>query len=107
MVREFQDLYFRKHYQSTVIGYSVPNLKKIALAYGLDYELISGPKSQKAVVAKVLGSPRPVLCEINLSLLTKMEPKVVFGHALDDQYPFLEGAEKAKLEELKKLLKNL
>ena len=103
MVREFQDLYLKKHYQSTVIGYSVPDLKKIALAYSLDYEFISEPNTQKCKVAKVLASRRAVLCEVDLDLLTKMEPKVVFGHALDDQYPFLGNAKKARLEKLKKL----
>jgi acetolactate synthase-1/2/3 large subunit len=103
MVREFQDLYLKKHYQSTVIGYSVPDFKKIALAYGLDYEFINDSKTQKGKVVKVLASRRSVLCEVDLHLLTKMEPKVVFGHALDDQSPFLEGLKKIRLKELKGL----
>lgn len=101
MVREFQDLYLKKHYQSTVIGYSVPDFKKIAWAYGLDYVSIKNSSSQETLVKKVLSTKSAVLCEVDLDLLTKMEPKVVYGHALDDQYPFLSGAKKDRLQELK------
>lgn len=35
MVRQFQDLYFGGRRQSTVIGYSCPDLGKVAMAYGV------------------------------------------------------------------------
>jgi thiamine pyrophosphate-dependent acetolactate synthase large subunit-like protein len=35
MVRQFQEIYFHQRYQSTVIGYSVPDFIKVAAAYDI------------------------------------------------------------------------
>lgn len=104
MVRGFQEEYFNSNFQSTVIGYSVPDFKKIAYAYDLDYVACRGDK--KADFAKILQSTKPTLVEVDLDVRTPMEPKVVFGKPLDDQFPFLSDEKKQLLENLKKEFKN-
>ncbi|MFA5129323.1 MAG: thiamine pyrophosphate-binding protein [Patescibacteria group bacterium] len=101
MVREFQDQYMKKNHQSTVRGYSVPDLKKIASAYGLSYVRI-GPKTRHAAaVQAVLRSKRAVLCEVDVDINTNIGEKIMFGHALDDQYPFLNRRQQSRLNRLK------
>lgn len=104
MVREFQDQYLNKNYQSTVIGYSHPDFKKIAATFGISYVLINNPRKQEAQVRKALKQRGAVLVEVKLDLLTPMQPKIMYGHALDDQYPFLTETNKREYEELKKIL---
>jgi acetolactate synthase-1/2/3 large subunit len=106
MVKGFQDQYLNKRYQSTVIGYSFPDFKKIAYAYDLKYMAIIKPAGQKQQIREALNYKGSVLVEVDLDMLTKMEPKIMYGHALDDQYPFLNQAAKARLEKLKEELKS-
>lgn len=101
MVREFQDLYFNKRYQSTVLGYGCPDLKKIAHAYNFEYARIGGLEQQDSVVAVALMSRKPVLIEVDLEMTAALQPKVVYGHALDDQAPYLDIEQKLLIEKLK------
>lgn len=107
MVREFQDLYFNHNYQSTVIGYGCPDLEKLADAYGLGYERVEFLDKNKSpqVLNKIMSSKKPVMIEVVIDIKAPLQPKVVYGHALDDQAPYLDDAQKAKLDALKDYLK--
>lgn len=105
MVREFQDLYFNKNYQSTVTGYGYPNFKKIAYAYDFEYVKIGSVSKNDPVIASILQNPKPILIEVELSMTAVLQPKVVYGHAMDDQSPYLDEIQKSELEELKRNLK--
>lgn len=101
MVREFQDLYFNKRYQSTVVGYGCPELSKIAHAYNFEYARIDSVNPRDPILKEILMSKKPILIEVDLDIETPLQPKVVYGHALDDQSPYLDGTQKALLEKLK------
>lgn len=105
MVREFQDLYLNKNYQSTVIGYGCPNLKKIAAAYGFEYVRIQGVTKDDAILRTILAKEVPVLIEVIIAEDAALTPKIVYGHALDDQAPYLTGEQKDYLEKAKALLR--
>ncbi|MEI6490429.1 MAG: thiamine pyrophosphate-binding protein [bacterium] len=105
MVREFQDLYFKHNYQSTVIGYGCPDLKKIANAYDFDYVRLESCQKGDKALSDILESKRPVLVEVAVDMMATLEPKIVYGHALDDQVPYLDEKQKEILENLKKALK--
>lgn len=105
MVREFQDLYFNKNYQSTVIGYGCPDLKKLAAAYDFKYEYIKGVSSGDEVIKSVLARNSPVLIEVDIDVTASLSPKIVYGHALDDQAPYLNDEQKIFLEQLKATLR--
>ena len=105
MVREFQDLYFNKNYQSTVTGYGHPDFKKIAHAYDFEYVAMTSVSKDDKVLQGILKNSRPVLIEVSLSMYATLQPKVVYGHALDDQVPYLDETKKTYLEELKRTLR--
>lgn len=105
MVREFQDLYFNKNHQSTVIGYGCPDLEKLAHAYDLEFVRINGLKENDPAMKGILENGKPTLIEVVIDIEAALQPKVVYGHALDDQSPYLDGVQKEKLEALKAELK--
>ena len=88
MVREFQDQYFNKNHQSTVIGYSCPNLKKIADAYNFKYEKINNSDNFLSL-RNIIKSKKPTIIEVILSDKSKLTPKVVYGNTIENQAPFL------------------
>ena len=100
MVREFQDQYFNSNYQSTVIGYSCPDLKKIAGAYGIKYFKIT--RSDSADLYKeIINYEGPVIIEVKISPYSKLQPRVVYGESIENQSPFLTGEKKGILDRLK------
>lgn len=101
MVREFQNVYLNKNYQSSVIGYGCPDLKKIAKAYDFEYVRIVGVRQKDSLLKKIVDSKKPVLVEVIIDIDTPLQPKVVYGHALDDQAPYLNEKQKTILEKLK------
>lgn len=105
MVREFQDLYFNKNYQSTVIGYGCPDLKKISNAYNFDYIKIENLKNIQSKLDSIFKHDRPTLIEVSLEITATLEPKLVYGHKLDDQSPYLNNEQKEILNKLKSDLK--
>ena len=105
MVREFQNLYLKKNYQSSVIGYGCPDLKKIAKAYDFEYIRITGVAHNDTTIKKIMDSKHPVLVEVVVDIDAPLQPKVVYGHALDDQAPYLDEKQKSILEKLKANLK--
>ncbi len=104
MVREFQDLYFNKNHQSTVTGYGYPDFKKLADAYNFDYVLISRIQENDPIFSEIISRKKPVLVEVDIDVNAQLQPKVVYGHALDDQAPYLDEEQKAYLENLKATL---
>lgn len=104
MVREFQDLYFNKNYQSTVVGYGCPDLKKTAEANGFDYVKISRLEKDDPTIKDFFKKDVPVLVEVIVDIHAQLLPKIVYGHALDDQAPYLNPEQKMALENLKKNL---
>lgn len=105
MVKEFQDLYFDKNYQSSVIGYGCPDLEKIAHAYNFEYVRIQGLSKNDDLLEQVLDKKVPVLVEVVIDLHAPLSPKIVYGHALDDQAPYLNVEQKEFLEKAKARLR--
>lgn len=103
MVREFQDIYLNKNYQSTVKGYGHPDFKQLSAAYGMEYTLISKGYTQ-ADLTRILEIEGPVLVEVDVDMFAPLYPKVVYGHAMDDQAPYLDEKQKAFLDDLKEKL---
>lgn len=101
MVREFQDLYFNKNYQSTVKGYGCPDLLKIANAYNFEYFNLKKSSDVEENLERIISLKTPTLVEVNIDLYAKLEPKIVYGHALDDQAPYLDERQRSFLEKLK------
>jgi acetolactate synthase-1/2/3 large subunit len=100
MVREFQDENLNGVHQSTVLGYSCPNIKKVAQAFGLRYKMLDKHSSQKDIIG-VIKSRVPMVIEMVLSSTSKLQPKAVYGLSLESQRPHLSEKNKKTLDLLK------
>ncbi len=103
-IRSTQEAYFSGHYvgSGSSSGVGIPDMVKIAEAYGLATERISDHSCMRDKIQRVLDLPGPVLCDIQMSPLQTLYPKVaseqrpdgtMVSKPLEDMFPFLEREE--------------
>lgn len=92
MIRHFQELYFDSNYAQTLAhgGYTTPNFKKIADAYGIVYQAISDAE-QIETVSEMLKSPYPAFIEMALPEDTYVFPKLAVNQPIYNQEPELDA----------------
>ncbi len=83
-------------------GLTVPNLSRIAEAYGIQSAVIEDQRDLRGAVRRVLDTPGPVVCDVHvipdesraprLSSVQKPDGSMV-SRPLEDLYPFLEREE--------------
>ena len=95
MVRQFQDMYFGGRRQSTVLGYSCPDLVKIAEAYGLPVFTISTFDRAESIIAEAFAIDGPAFIEIKIEQNTAVDPKLVVNRPIEDMSPHLDRKELA------------
>lgn len=95
MVRQFQDQYFGGRRQSTVIGYSCPDLMRVAEAYGLPVFAIHRNDEICQVLDEALGGNGPAFIHVALELNTGVSPKLVVNCPIEDMSPHLDRSELA------------
>ena len=93
MVRQFQDLYFDGRRQSTVLGYSCPDLLKVAEAYGIKSYQIDSWQDAETTFAQALAGNEPAFINITLELATEVNPKLVVNRPIEDMLPYLDRSE--------------
>lgn len=98
MVRQFQDLYFAGRRQSTVKGYTVPDMCKVAEAYGVKSYSITDASQVDVVLQKVFADKDAAFVNVSLELDTVVSPKLVVNRPIEDMSPHLTR------EELKKVM---
>lgn len=88
MIRHFQEMYFNCNYVDTLRGhgYDVPDLSRIAKAYGLEYHRIV---TEEQIEVSLFEGNKPALIEICISENTYVYPKLRFGEPNQDQEPLL------------------
>lgn len=91
MVRQFQDLFFNKRYEGSVRdkGYSHPDFRKVARAYGIKGTLISSNKYLRGKIREVLDCKHAILCQVSLPENMNALPRLARGHPIEDQAPYL------------------
>lgn len=100
MVREFQDTYFEGRNIGTVIGYSCPDLSRIAYAYKIPYLRIEKPDDIDHIFSEIIKIDWPYILEVIISNKAIVEPKILYGSTLDKQSPELSSEIQSKLENL-------
>jgi acetolactate synthase I/II/III large subunit len=79
-------------------GISFPDLKKIAVAYGLPYMKITSSKNLKSGIHRIFTEPGPMICEVfspaNQILIPRVASKSLEDGSMismpyDDMFPFL------------------
>lgn len=91
MVRQFQDLYFGGRRQSTVMG--LPNLQKVAEAYGLATFSINKIEEAESIITLALETKGPVLVDVRLEQDSGVNPKLVVNRPIEDMSPHLDRKE--------------
>jgi acetolactate synthase I/II/III large subunit len=88
MVRQFQESYFNKRYQSTYWGYSAPDFSKIAQAYGIQSLTIDKPKDVISALKQMWKDPQtPFLLQVMINPLVNTYPKIAFGLPITEMEP--------------------
>jgi acetolactate synthase-1/2/3 large subunit len=88
MVRQFQESYFNKRYQSTYWGYSAPDFSKIAKAYGIQSLTIDKPKNVISALKQMWKDPHtPFLLQVMIDPLVNTYPKIAFGLPITEMEP--------------------
>lgn len=90
MITQFQTLYFDSNMAGTTAdgGYLVPEIDKIALAYGMKYKLVDDVQNLNEYT-----TDRNTICEVRLPKLTTVVPKLEFNKELYDMIPYLTPTE--------------
>ena len=91
IIKQFQGLYLNKRYEATVStkGVTNPSFKKIAHAYGINYNEINNNKDINKTLNKVLNSKKPEIVNIIIDPEQKIIPKLQFGNPIEDLSPLL------------------
>jgi acetolactate synthase-1/2/3 large subunit len=90
MVRQFQQSYFESRYQSTVIGYSSPEVKRVALAYGIDARTIDNPIEVCDALEWLWSKPNaPALLDVMIDRSANAYPKTAYGRPITEMEPHI------------------
>ena len=103
-IKQTQDSFFHGRYVAcdSKSGVGLPDIIKVAKAYGIKTENIKNNRELKLKVDKVLNYSGPVLCEVLLQSAQKFMPRVsskkeksgkLVSKPLEDMYPFLSKKE--------------
>jgi acetolactate synthase I/II/III large subunit len=88
MVRQFQETYFGRRYQSTVWGYSAPDFEAVAKAYGIDARTVARAQDLPESVEWLWSEAgRPNLLQVMIDTSANVYPKIAFGRPMTDMEP--------------------
>jgi acetolactate synthase-1/2/3 large subunit len=89
IIKQFQDSYLDSRYTASRDGYSTPDFRGIASAYGLRYARVE----QIDDMTPDLFHGGATIVEVILSEHTLIEPKLEMGRPINDQFPYLSKPE--------------
>lgn len=93
MVRQFQKQYFQSKFQSTVIGYSCPELVSVSCAYKIPALKIKHNSQIVNALEKLFRDKKPYLLEVEIDQENLVLPKLAVNKSLAEQDPALPGSE--------------
>ena len=71
-------------------GLYFPDFNKVAAAYGLPHSTIKSHKDLNTEIKKVLDTPGPIFCNVEINPDQEFNPFLTFGRPLEDQGPLLD-----------------
>jgi acetolactate synthase-1/2/3 large subunit len=95
MITQFQHLYFNDRMVATTKkgGYSVPNIKDLAKAYGLSYYELTEESLNDNVLLEQIEKSRNCIIEYLIIGQTTVSPKLEFNKPISKPMPFLPDEE--------------
>jgi acetolactate synthase-1/2/3 large subunit len=82
MVRQWQELFFKKRYSHTTLTGS-PDFSKVAQAYGAEGRLIEKKEDVRPALEEAIASPRTFVLDFHIDPEENVFPMVPAGEALD------------------------
>ena len=96
MVRQFQQSYFDRRYQSTLWGYSAPDFALVGKAFGLETHAIAEPSEVTDAMQWLCSTGmRPALLSVKIDTYANAYPKVAFGCPITEMEPLAGAAANA------------
>ncbi|MEI6620761.1 MAG: thiamine pyrophosphate-dependent enzyme [Actinomycetes bacterium] len=90
MVRQFQESYFDSRFYSTRWGYSAPDFRDVAHAYGITARRVGNHTDWKAALKEVADLPRePALIHVDIEGDLNAYPKMSFGQPYGSMEPLV------------------
>ncbi|HOI19081.1 MAG TPA: thiamine pyrophosphate-binding protein [Candidatus Woesearchaeota archaeon] len=95
IIQQTQDTWLNSRYVASNPDSSVaiPDLERIAQAYGITTIRINNHSEMKDGIKYVLGYKGPILCNVSIEQHQKIIPKLEFGRPLEDSSPLLDRKE--------------
>ena len=93
IIKQFQSLYLGGRYNASGKGVSIPDYKKIARAYNIQYMSVSKNSSSNKIIKKALKSKSACIIEVFIHPEQKIIPKLAFGNPIEDLEPQLSREE--------------
>jgi len=100
LMKNFQDENFGGLHTATVIGYSVPDISKVASSFGLSSKCIGKDNEVDDALLWLNNAKRPALLEVKTPMEWGPYPKVLPGSGLTKQYPPLSDDIEQKIREI-------
>jgi acetolactate synthase-1/2/3 large subunit len=90
MVRQFQQSYFDSRYPSTRWGYSAPDFRRVAEAYGMAGDSVEREADLPRALAALWQDPSaPALLHVHVDPDVNVYPKIAFGHPFTEMEPLV------------------
>ena len=83
MVRQWQELFYRKRYSGTILGDANPDFVKVAEAYGADGIRVTTRDEVRPAIERAIASPRPVILDFAVESEENVFPMVPAGEAIN------------------------
>jgi acetolactate synthase-1/2/3 large subunit len=96
IIKQFQELYLSKRFEASGKGVSNPDFKKIAKAFGINYNEIKNHYNLKTKLKKIINSNQPEFINVLINPNQKIIPKLQFGKPIEDLSPLLNRNEFSK-----------
>ncbi len=98
IIKQFQEELYDGRYEATDenSGYSVPNFRTVAEAYGLRAETIYNSHHVANIIERILAYPGPVIVDVEIDPAARIFPKTRYGDPLEHQFPYLPDDEQAE-----------
>lgn len=88
LIRDYQSKALGNRVNGSVVGFSVPDLSKIAYAYEMDYLRITDNDFKN--ISKEQLKEKRILIEVAVSPLSEINPEMAYKRPIYDQRPFID-----------------
>jgi len=83
MVRQWQELFYKRRYSGTILDDANPDFVKVAEAYGAEGLRVERKEDVRPALEKAIASPKPVVLDFHIDREKTVSPMVPAGEAIN------------------------